>query len=159
MTILDQLAAYWDQVIKVITSFVIPDWGALIALLPVLVLVFVVGPILTLLALAWVVYVVRRPRPRVSIEEGPRPVEIGADGSARYPVGLPYCPTDGLVYASGTTRCRTCGEELAVVCPMCGLGRSAGLTTCGNCGLVLRVEERARVLRPAGPPPDGAAVA
>lgn len=157
--ILDQLASLWDQVIKVTSSFVIPDWGALIALLPVFLLVFVVGPAITLAVLAWFVYVVRRPRAKVSIEEGPRHVEVAADGSAQYPVGLPYCIRDGLVYASGATRCRECGDDLAVVCPMCGLGRSAGLTTCGNCGLVLRIEERTRVMRPTGPPPGGAAVA
>jgi hypothetical protein len=157
--ILDQLAALWGQVIDAASRFVIPDWGAVVALLPVLLAVLLIGPAITLAILAWLVYGVRKPRAKVSIDEGPRRVEASADRSPRYPVGLPYCVRDGLVYPSGTTRCRECGDDLAVVCPMCGLGRSAGLATCGNCGLVLRVEERTRVMRPAGPPPGGAAVA
>jgi hypothetical protein len=159
VSILDQLATLWDQILKVTGSFVIPDWGALVALLPVLLVVFVIGPVLTLTVLAWLVYVVRKPRPKVVVEEGPRRVELAADGSPQYPVGLPYCPRDGLVLASGTTRCPDCGDDLAVICPMCGLGRAASVTTCGNCGLVLRVENRTRVMRPVGPPPGGAAVA
>jgi hypothetical protein len=157
--ILDQLAALWGQIIDVASRFVIPDWGAVVALLPVLLAVLVIGPALTLVVAAWLVYGVRKPRPKVSIDEGPRRVELAADGSPRYPVGLPYCVRDGLVYASGTTRCPECGDDLAVVCPMCGLGRSACSGTCGNCGLVLRVEERTRIMRPVGPPPGGAAVA
>ena len=39
--------------------------------------------------------------------------------------GLPHCRRDALVYPSGTTRCETCHDELAVICPMCGLGRAA----------------------------------
>jgi hypothetical protein len=157
--ILDQLAALWDQLLKIADAFVIPDWAGLIALLPVFLVVLLIGPAIAIALVAWFVYVVRRPRAKVRIDDGPRRVEVALDGSAHYPVGLPYCVRDGLVYASGTTRCRECGDDLAVICPMCGLGRSAGLTTCGNCGLVLRIEERTRVMRPAGPPPGGAAVA
>lgn len=73
MTILDQLASAWDQLIRIATSFIVPDWGALIALLPVFLVILVVGPAVTLAVLAWFAYVVRAPRPRVAIEEGPRP--------------------------------------------------------------------------------------
>ena len=78
------------------------------------------------------------------------------------PSSRPASPTAcaiGTIYPPGTTRCDRDGEPLSVICPMCGIGRDAAITTCGNCGLVLKVEQRARVLRPAGPPPGGAAVA
>lgn len=159
MTVLDQLTSLWDQLIQLTSQLVIPDWGALVALLPVLLFIGLVGPALTLAVVAWFVYAVRAPRAKVAVEEGARLAPLGADGAPDYPVGLPYCGRDRLVYPSGTTRCAECGDDLAVVCPMCGLGRSAGLTTCGNCGLVLRVEARTRVMRPVGPPPGGAAVA
>ena len=157
--ILDQLARAWQSLIDITALFVIPDWGALISLLPVFIVLGVIGPVVTLAVLAWLWYAVRRPRTRISIDEGPTIAPLEADGSVAFPVGLPYCTRDRLVYASGTTRCRDCGTDLAVLCPMCGLGRDAGIRTCGNCGLVLKVEPRARVLRPSGPPPGGATLA
>lgn len=159
MTILDRLASVWDGLLRVAGSYVIPDWSALVGLLPVFLLVLVIGPAVTLGVLAWVVYGIRRPRARVTVDEGPRTVPVAPDGLPEYPVGLPYCVRDGLVLASGATRCPACRDDLRVVCPMCGLGREAAVTTCGNCGLVLRVVSRARVLRPTGPPPGGAAIA
>jgi hypothetical protein len=157
--LLAQLNAVWNQILEITAAFVIPDWGALIALLPVFVFVFVIGPAVTLAVLAWFVYVVRKPRAKVTIEEGVRRATRGADGSPEYPRGLPYCLRDGIVYASGATRCAECRDGLTVTCPMCGLGRDAAITTCGNCGLVLKIESRTQVMRPAGPPPGGAAVA
>jgi hypothetical protein len=157
--LLDQLNNLWNQAIDLTSRFVIPDWGGLIALLPVVIFVFVVGPAVTLGVFAWFVFVVRKPRARVQVEEGPRAATIGADGAPAYPPGLPYCAHDRLVFSSGSSRCSECRNELTVICPMCGLGREAAISTCGNCGLVLRVESRARIMRPAGPPPGGAAVA
>lgn len=157
--ILDQLARLWQSIIDVTQLFVIPDWGALIALLPVFIVLGVIGPAVTLAVLVWLWYGLRRPRTRVTIEEGPVLAPMEADGSVAFPVGLPYCTRDRLVYSSGATRCRECEADLAVLCPMCGLGREAGVRTCGNCGLVLKVESRARVVRPSGPPPGGAALA
>lgn len=157
--LLNQLDAVWNQLLDLASKFILPEWGELINLLPVLVLIGVVGPALTLAALAWFFYVARRPRAKVRIEEGPRLAAIGADGTLEFPPGLPYCLRDGLVYSSGSTRCAECRDDLTVTCPMCGLGRDSATPTCGNCGLVLKVERRTRVMQPAGPPPGGAAVA
>ena len=157
--IFDQLDRLWSQLIDATSHLVIPDWGSLIALFPVLVVIAIIGPAITLAILAWLVYAIRRPRARVVLAEGPTVAETTEDGEPVYPVGLPYCTLDRLVFASGVTRCSACGRDLIVICPMCGLGRDAGITTCGNCGLVLKVERRARVLRPSGPPPGGAAIA
>jgi len=41
---------------------------------------------------------------------------------------------------------------------MCRVERAAELTACGNPGLILRIDPGTRVARPAGPPPDGAAI-
>ncbi len=155
----DHLSQLWSQLIDTMSRFVSPDWGSLVNLLPIFLVVLVLGPLLSLLALVWFVYVVRAPRTHVRFDEGPRPASHEAAGQPEYPAGEPYCLRDQLVYPPGTTRCDVCRDDLAVRCPMCGIGRSAAITTCGNCGLVLRVEPRARVARPAGPPPGGAAVA
>lgn len=156
---IDHLSQLWSQLIDFVSKLVSPDWGSVVNLLPIFLVIGVLAPILSLLALVWFAYYVRAPRTRVRIDEEPRPAPLDVSGAPNYPAGEPYCMRDRLVYPPGTTRCDACGDDLAVRCPMCGIGRSAAITTCGNCGLVLRVERRARVVGPAGPPPGGAAVA
>jgi hypothetical protein len=155
----DAIGQLVQTLLDLLRPIVIPDWGALIGLLPIFLLLGVVGPIVTLLVLGWFLYVVRRPRSRIPYRE---PVPVPArvvDGLPQYPAGEPYCPVDQLVYPFGATRCQLCGRDLAVRCPKCGTGREATVETCGTCGLVLRIEPRMRQLQPAGPPPGGAAAA
>ena len=160
MNLVDVLNSIWTQILQVMSIFVMPDWGGLIGALPVLVVLGLVAPFLTFVALGTVIYLARKPRVKVRFEEGPRVAEIGSDGEQIFAIGLPHCRRDGLVYPSGTLRCERCHDELAVVCPMCSLGRSALADTCPNCGLVLKVKTRAIAIRAsAGPKPGGAAVA
>jgi hypothetical protein len=157
--VIDHVDQLWNQLLGAAGSLVSPDWGSVVNLLPLLLVIGVLGPVLTIMLFVWFIYFVRAPRTRVRIDEGPRQAPLDDAGRPDYPAGLPYCPRDQLVYPSGTTTCDVCHDDLLVRCPMCGIGRLAGITTCGNCGLVLRVEPRARVLRPAGPPPGGASAA
>jgi hypothetical protein len=160
VNIIDVLNEIWNQILAVTAIFVTPDWGVLIAAMPVIILLGVVMPFLTFLALGMMIYTIRKPRVRVTFEEGPRLAEIGPGGEPVYPVGLPHCRRDALVYPSGTLRCERCQDELAVICPMCGLGRQALVDTCTNCGLVLKVKTRAVAVRSTpGPRPGGAAAA
>jgi hypothetical protein len=156
--VIEALQGAWHSFLQAISGIVIPDWGALVGLLPIFLVIGVVGPIVALLAFGWFVYVVRAPRARLAVVEGPVRVLI-EDGHPVYPSGEPYCSYDQLVYPSGATRCDECHRDLLVRCPKCAAGRNASITTCGNCGLVLKIENRARALRPAGPPPGGAAAA
>jgi hypothetical protein len=160
VNIIDVLNEIWNQILAVTAIFVTPDWGVLIAAMPVIILLGVVMPFLTFLALGMMIYTIRKPRVKVRFEEGPRLAEIGPGGEPVYPVGLPHCRRDALVYPSGTLRCERCQDELAVICPMCGLGRQALVDTCTNCGLVLKVKTRAVAVRSTpGPRPGGAAAA
>lgn len=160
MTIIEQLDEFWNSALQTLSSFVIPDWGALIALLPVFIFVGVIGPFLTFTVLGALYYQARKPRVKLSFEEGPRKAELDADGAPVFPPGLPFCRRDATVYPSGTLRCESCDDALAVTCPMCGLGRTAAVDTCGNCGLVLKVKTRAVAVRATpGPKPGGAAAA
>jgi hypothetical protein len=160
VTVIDSLNQAWSGLLDFIGKIIIPDWGGLIGLLPLLILLGVIGPILSILLLAQLIYVIRRPRTGLGYVEGPRQAELDADGTPSFPVGLPHCLADGLIYPSGTTRCAGDGTELWVVCPMCSLGRVAAEKTCGNCGLVLNVKNRPiPVGALAGPPPGGAAAA
>jgi hypothetical protein len=160
VNLVDTINQIWNQILSVTAIFVTPDWGFLISILPVLIVVGLVGPYLTFVVLGSMIYMIRKPRVAVTYEEGPRIPETGPDGAPIYPVGYPHCRRDVLVYPSGTLRCERCHDELAVVCPMCALGRSALEDTCPNCGLVLKVKPRSVIVRtPTGPKPGGAAVA
>lgn len=155
----DAIGQLVQRILDALNPIIIPDWGALIGLLPIFLLIGVVGPIVTLLVLGWVVYGLGKPRGRTPYVD---PVPVAAqlvDGVPQYPAGEPYCPVDRLVYPFGTKRCGLCGRDLAVRCPKCGTGREATIDTCGTCGLVLKIEPRMRQLQPAGPPPGGAAAA
>jgi hypothetical protein len=160
VSITDALGEIWNTILDITSMFVIPDWGALIGLLQILIFLGIVGPFVTFLVLGALVYQIRKPRVNVAVVEGPRLAEIGPGGEPIFPVGLPFCRRDALIFASGTTRCDRCSDDLAVVCPMCGLGRNAVVDTCSNCGLVLKVVNRPLpVAVSRGPKPGGAAVA
>lgn len=155
----DAIGQIFQGLITFLEPFLIPDWRALIDLLPVLLLIGVVGPLLSLLVFGWVLYFLGKPRSRIPYAEPqPRPAAI-EEGDPVYPPGEPYCTYNRLVFPPGTTRCSECERDLAVTCPKCGTGRQAWIDTCGTCGLVLRIDRTVPALRPAGPPPGGAAVA
>jgi hypothetical protein len=156
--IVDTLNRIWTDLLTFSAGFVTPEWGSLIGLLPVFLLVGVVGPILTILVLAWAHYAFHRPRVAAVFAETRRSAPLDPDGRPVYPVGEPYSPAEGVIYEPGTVR-SPAGEDLVVGCPKCGLVRLAALDTCGNCGLSFTLKATTRSLRPAAPPPGGAAAA
>ena len=147
----------WNDVLEIVGQIVSPDWSGLVLLIP-LVLVPLVLLHLAMSTGLWSFRWATKPRPRVTWEEGPRPLELDAGGAPVPPVGLPFSLRTGLVYPPAVVRTDD-GEDLSVICPMCGVQREAQLPTCGNCGLELSVRQGMAVARPAGPPPGGAAVA
>ena len=156
--ILDQLEQWWTGLLELTSHFVVPDWGALVDLMPIFLLIGVVGPIVTLLMALWFIYIVRKPRIRVAFAEPRRPAELDAAGNAIYPAGEPYSPTEQMIYEPGATRSES-GEDLLVACPKCSLVRSAAEDTCGNCGLSFTIKPTVRLARRAGPPSGGRAAA
>ncbi len=160
MSLVDEISHLWTQALGLIAKVVSPDWGSLVGLLPLFLLIGVIGPLVSILAVVWLYYFVRRPRTKVRFVEGPRLALLAADGLPMFPVGEPYDVRTGLIYPPGTSQ-NDAGELLSVTCPMCGIARFADVTTCHNCGLVLKVDRRiaVRTLQPAGPPPGGAAAA
>jgi hypothetical protein len=160
VSLVDSLDQLWNTILDITKMFVIPDWNSVIGLLPLLIFLGVVGPLITFLVLGILVYQVAKPRPNLTLTEGPQVARIGAGGEPIFPPGLPFCRQHGLIYPSGTIHCERGGDDLAVICPMCGLGRPAVIDTCANCGLVLNVKSRpVPVVRSNGPKPGGAAVA
>lgn len=155
----DALGGLWQSFLDFITMFILPDWGALIGLIPILLLVLVLGPILSLLAAVFVVYYLRRPRVGLVPEAEPVAAPIGSDGKPVVPRGEPFCFRDGLIYPPGARRCSVCGDDLSVRCPKCEVARSASIDTCGNCGLVLKLRPQSGLAPTVQPPPGGAAAA
>jgi hypothetical protein len=159
MTISEQIAKMWNDFLTWLSAVIIPDWSALIAMMPLLILVGVVGPLLTLAILAWMGYGITKPRTVVSFVEGRRVAPLDPRGQPIFPSGEPYCPLDGLIYGYGETRCDRDQTLLQVRCPKCELVRDADIKTCGNCGLVLEIAPRTLVVATDEPPPGGAAAA
>jgi hypothetical protein len=62
----DQL---WSGLLDFVSKLVSPDWGALIGLLPLFVLVGVIGPLVSLIALRWAWYFLVKPRTRLRMLE------------------------------------------------------------------------------------------
>lgn len=147
----------WTGILDVVAKIVSPDWGALVLLVPLAIAPLVLLHVVLSGGL-WTLFGIRKPRPRVRWEEGPRPLERDEHGAPITPIGLPFSLRAGLVYPPGTARSND-GEDLAVVCPMCRVERRAQVPTCGSCGLVLNVRQGMIVARPASPPPGGAAIA
>jgi hypothetical protein len=154
----DQLNEIWNGLIAFTGQFVVPDWGSLVNLMPLFLVVGVVGPIVTLLILFWLRYWIVKPRVRAGFADPRRPATIGADGQPVFPAGEPYSLSERMIYEPGATR-SVSGEELLVACPKCGLVRSASVETCGNCGLSFTITPPTRSIRPAAPPPGGRAAA
>lgn len=159
MTIIDQIGKFWSDFLGFLSTLIIPDWTGIIALLPVFLLIGVVGPILSIILLAWLGYGVTKPRTKVTYDEGIRTAPLDYLGEPIYPAGEPYCPNDGLIYPFGTIRCDRDKTALSLRCPKCDLVREASVEACGNCGLILNMEPRALIIATDRPPPGGAALA
>ena len=159
MTVLDQISQLWSGFLGFLSKLVIPDWAGLIQLLPLLVLIGIVGPLLSLALLAWLGYGITKPRVKVRYDEGTKVAPLDHLGRPILPAGEPYCPVDGLIYPMGATRCDVDKATLLVRCPKCEVVRAAGQSTCGNCGLKLNLQPRAMIVSTDGPPPGGAAIA
>ena len=99
--LIDAIEGLWNTILETTSLFVLPDWASLIGLLPILIFLGVVGPLLTFTALGIFLYQVRKPRIKVSYEEGPRKAELDESGQPIFPPGHPHCRRDALIYASG----------------------------------------------------------
>ena len=153
----------WTAFLDWLSTILIPDWNGLIGLLPILLILGVVGPGLSLLAVYWIYVRLNRRSGKVRWDDlVPVAVEAGADGTYSYAANVPYCPTHHLAYPATARECAIDGEELRVRCPIDDAVRVAGQQVCRSCGT--RYELGASVApiairRRGTPPAGGAAVA
>lgn len=153
----------WTAFLNWLQTIIIPDWGGLIALLPILIVLGVIGPALSLLAAYWIYVLATSRRGKVRTGE-PEPAEVPqlADGTYDYPANVPYCPTHNLMYPATTRECNIDGEELQVRCPVDGSVRVASQQLCRTCGTRYQLGAALSpvvVTRRGTPPAGGAAVA
>jgi hypothetical protein len=153
----------WTAFLDWLTTVLVPDWGELITLLPYVLFATVVGPILSLLALAWGWHLVTRRRGHVSRSEAQA---VGAprldDGSLDFPPNVPYCEEHALLYPPRARTCEIDRAGLMVACPVDGSVRPADIQTCSACGTRFTLGVAASpivVTLSAGPPEGGAAIA
>ena len=83
---MDQIAAalnaWWNGVLSILTVLLSPDWSAIVAWVPLLLVVGVLGPILTLVAVGWVHHLVHARHGHVRYQEAdPWAPERLADGT------------------------------------------------------------------------------
>ena len=154
----------WTAFLQWLQTILIPDWNGLIQLLPILLILGVVGPGLSLLALYWfyVVATSRRGKVKIDQEMNPMPADHAHDGTAIYSPNVPYCPTHELLYPATAKTCDVDGEELQVRCPIDETVRVASQPLCRTCGT--RYELGASlapvtIRRQGRPPAGGAAIA
>jgi hypothetical protein len=94
----------WTAFLDWLSTILLPDWVGLINLLPVLVLLGLTGPILSLLALYWLYHLVTDRRGKVrTAEPEPTPAPIGDDGLPAYPPNVPFCPQHRLLFPTCAT--------------------------------------------------------
>jgi hypothetical protein len=153
----------WSAFLQWLQTIIIPDWNGLIQLLPVLVILGVVGPGLSLLAFYWIYVTATSRRGKVRTAD-PEPTEAHqlADGMYDYPPNAPYCPTHHLIYPATAKECPIDGEELSVRCPVDGAVRVAGQQVCRACGTRYQLGAALSpvvVQRKHTPPAGGAAIA
>ena len=66
MNIIDVLNQIWTQILEITSIFLIPDWSLVIGLVPIVVLLGLVMPFLTFVALGTVIYLIRKPRVKLA---------------------------------------------------------------------------------------------
>lgn len=153
----------WTAFLDWLSTVLVPAWGELISLLPYLIIIGIIGPILTIIALLWAYHLVSRRRGKVD-RSLPQPVAapVGDDGRPVFPVNQPYCEEHALVFPPRAKECSVDGNALEVTCPVDGTVREAGIDTCTGCGTKFKLgaASGSSVVRSTdGPPEGGAAVA
>ena len=139
-----------------------PDWGGLIGLLPLFIIIGLLGPIVTLVALMWVWHSLHRRRGHVRLEEmAALPAPMDVEGRPSFPANVPYCEEHALLFPARARTCRIDGDLLRVSCPVDGTVRPAEVQTCPACGtrFVLGATAPSLMVASQGGPPEGGAAA
>lgn len=153
----------WSKILEWLSTILIPDWNGLIALLPILLIVGLTGPILSLLVLYWLYHAGIDRGGRVQTAElEAMTADHDADGLPIFPPNVPYCIEHELVFPATARTCSVDGAELTVRCPVDDTVRTASEQLCRVCGTRYQLGASLApvvVRRSKRPPEGGAAVA
>lgn len=152
----------WSAFLDWLSTVLVPNWGGLIELLPISLVLFVIGPIVSLLALGWAWHLLRRRRGRVQRSPAQATLAPRADdGTPLFPANAPYCEEHALVYPPRARHCSIDQAPLSVACPVDGTIRAAEIQTCAACGtrFTLGAGSSPLLVTSAGGPPEGGAAA
>ena len=141
-------------------SIMVPDWNALISMLPFFLILGVVGPILTIMMLMQLWYLIHRRRGQVrKVEQEPASAPLDTAGAPIYPPNVPFCEEHGVIYPPDARSCEIDRAELAVRCPVDQTTRLASQELCRVCGTryVLGASQGGLTVRRRGSPPEGGA--
>jgi hypothetical protein len=151
---------FGPRFLELLEALLIPDWTDLMAFVPFLLILGLVGPVLTLLVLYWLYVRISTPRGRVRVDDpAPVPARHAADGTPIYPPNTPYCQTHELVYPPTVRNCEIDGQELHVRCPVDEMTRVASQEVCRSCGTRYQLGASLApvIVRRHGRPPEGGA--
>ena len=102
------LHSFVDSLLELTSFFILPDWNDVIQhMLPAAVVLFLVGPIITLLVLYWLYQWLHMPRFRV------RPAEVGPIPVPRDEAGEPLMPASMSRTARATASSTRPGDDAA----------------------------------------------
>lgn len=150
----------WTAFLDWLGTVLSPAWGELIDLMPIVVVIGVIGPLISIIALLWVWYLLHRKRGHVQRQEAQAVSALHDDGgSPVFPPNVPYCEEHALIYPARATDCEIDRAGLDVVCPVDGTVRSATVQVCPGCGTryVLGATSSPVVVSASGGPPEGGA--
>ena len=152
----------WTTFLDWLTTVMVPDWNELVAMFPLWILVGVTGPIISLLALAWMHHFITRPRAHVKAVMPEVVAAVrDANGAPILPPNVPYNARLGLIYPPDRIHCEVDGTNLQVRCPVDGTVREAAIQVCRACGtkFVLGAATTPLLVKRTGSPPAGGAAA
>ena len=150
----------WTAFLDWLTTVLVPAWGELVEMLPYWVILFVIGPIVSLTVLMWLWYLLHRTRGHVHRQERQAiAAPVADDGTVMFGPSVPYCERHALVYPSRATQCEIDRADLSVACPVDGTVRTASLQVCPGCGTryILGATSSPLVVTTSGGPPEGGA--
>ena len=157
-TITDEIQRIWGDFLAWLSTIVIPDWSAIIALIPLLLLLGLIGPLLTLAVLAWLGYGITKPRTVMKFVEGTRTAPLDHLGKPIFRRASRTCPARRADLRRRRDPLRP-GQDAVRSAARSAAWSATPTSGPAATGQYLRVESRTLIAATDGPPPGGAAVA
>jgi hypothetical protein len=151
-----------NNLLDFLGRLIMPDWKALVDLIPLLLVPLVLLWILWAYGRIWLFGMRHRRQTVPPLDlEPPQPAPLLPSGAYDFPLNTPFCARHSLIYRFDAQTCDVDGRALDVRCPVDGTVRPVAVDLCRTCGTRFQLgpASNARTLAAAGPPSGGAAAA